>query len=84
VLLPSRPPTFGGRLGIPARSDPHRGVEPGQRVTQAELATKLGVSTMPVGEALLRLIAEGLVEAATARSFRVTYTTHRTSMGSPE
>jgi DNA-binding GntR family transcriptional regulator len=48
---------------------------PGRRVTQDELAKMLGVSTMPVREALLRLVAEGLISAAANRSFSVVSTT---------
>ena len=47
----------------------------GRRVTQDELAKMLGVSTMPVREALLRLVAEGLISAAANRSFTVVSTT---------
>ncbi|QEC46526.1 GntR family transcriptional regulator [Baekduia soli] len=46
-----------------------------QRMTQDELATLLGVSTMPVREALLRLAAEGFVEVSPSRSFSVVPTT---------
>ena len=48
---------------------------PGRRITQDELAKMLGVSTMPVREALLRLVAEGLISAAANRSFSVVSTT---------
>ena len=44
---------------------------PGSRVTQDELSALLGVSTMPVREALLRLAADGLIETFPNRSFRV-------------
>jgi DNA-binding GntR family transcriptional regulator len=48
---------------------------PGARTTQDELARLLGVSTMPVREALLRLAAEGFVEASPSRSFTIVRTT---------
>jgi DNA-binding GntR family transcriptional regulator len=47
----------------------------GQRVTQEELAEMLGVSTMPIREALLKLVANGLVEVFPNRSFRIVTTT---------
>src|SRR5207244_1357424 len=48
---------------------------PGSRSSQDELARLLGVSTMPVREALLRLAAEGFVEASPNRSFTIVRTT---------
>ncbi len=48
---------------------------PGSRPTQGELATLLGVSTMPIREALLRLAAEGFVELESNRAFTVARTT---------
>jgi DNA-binding GntR family transcriptional regulator len=52
-----------------------RELSPGLRVTQVELAEMLGVSTMPIREALLRLGAEGLIIASASRSFEVATTT---------
>ena len=49
--------------------------ESGQKLTQEELALMLGVSTMPIREALLKLSAVGLVEASPNRSFHVITTT---------
>ena len=54
-----------------------RQLEPGLRVTQVELADMLGVSTMPIREALLRLVAEGLIVTAANRSFEVATTTEQ-------
>lgn len=45
------------------------------KMTQDELARLLGVSTMPVREALLRLAAEGFVDVSPSRSFSVVPTT---------
>jgi DNA-binding GntR family transcriptional regulator len=50
-------------------------LESGRKVTQEELAGMLGVSTMPIREALLKLSAVGLVDAAPNRSFHVVTTT---------
>lgn len=49
--------------------------KPGQHVTHEELASQLGVSTMPVREALLRLTHEGFIVARPNRHFEVTSTT---------
>ncbi|HEY7174354.1 MAG TPA: GntR family transcriptional regulator, partial [Micromonosporaceae bacterium] len=47
----------------------------GDQVTQEKLAEDLGVSTMPVREALLRLSHEGFVQGGRGRSFRIAPTT---------
>jgi DNA-binding GntR family transcriptional regulator len=52
-----------------------RELGPGRRITQADLASMLGVSTMPVREALLRLVSEGFVDTVSNRSFTVAATT---------
>ena len=44
---------------------------PGVQITQDEIASRLGVSTMPVREALIRLNHEGLIDARRGRSYRV-------------
>ena len=46
-------------------------IRPGERVTQYQLSSMLGVSTMPVREGLLRLAVEGIIEALPNRSFTV-------------
>ena len=50
-------------------------LRPGQSVRHEEMSARLGVSTMPVREALLRLSHEGFIEAPQNRSFRVVATT---------
>ncbi|WP_221586011.1 GntR family transcriptional regulator [Microbacterium sp. G2-8] len=45
---------------------------PGQRIRDAELAETLGVSRMPVREALQRLERQGLIEMVASRFTRVT------------
>ena len=50
-------------------------LSPGQRIRQADLAEMMGVSTMPVREALLRLVSEGMVITDSNRSFTVATTT---------
>ena len=54
-----------------------RQLAPGTRVTQVQLADMLGVSTMPIREALLRLGAEGLITATASRSFEIATVTGR-------
>src|ERR1700720_3231260 len=54
-----------------------RQLAPGTRVTQAQLAEMLGVSTMPIREALLRLGAEGLINSSASRSFEIATVTDR-------
>ncbi|TCP43422.1 DNA-binding GntR family transcriptional regulator [Tamaricihabitans halophyticus] len=50
-------------------------IAPGEQVRHEQLAEELGVSTMPVREALLRLSHEGLIETRRGRSYRVATTT---------
>jgi DNA-binding GntR family transcriptional regulator len=52
-------------------------LKPGQVVTHEEMSGRLGVSTMPVREALLRLSHEGFIDARQSRSFRVVPTSKR-------
>jgi DNA-binding GntR family transcriptional regulator len=52
-----------------------RQLQPGQRIRQSDLADMMGVSTMPVREALLRLVTEGMVLADSNKSFTVAMTT---------
>jgi DNA-binding GntR family transcriptional regulator len=52
-------------------------LKPGQVVTHEEMSNRLGVSTMPVREALLRLSHEGFIDARQSRSFRVVPTSRR-------
>lgn len=47
-------------------------LSPGQRVRDGELAEQLGVSRMPVREALQRLERQGLIEMVASRYTRVT------------
>lgn len=44
---------------------------PGARLSQLELADRLGISRTPVREALRRLAGEGLIDALPQRGFRV-------------
>lgn len=46
-------------------------LEPARKYTQGELSDTIGVSTMPVREALLRLSHEGLVKSSPSRSYEV-------------
>jgi DNA-binding GntR family transcriptional regulator len=63
-----RPPTKGEHVANILRRMILVGeLPPGERLTQDDLAERLGVSTMPIREALLRLVPEGLVEVTSGR-----------------
>jgi DNA-binding GntR family transcriptional regulator len=63
-----RPPTKGEQVANILRRMILVGeLPPGERLTQDILADRLGVSTMPIREALLRLVPEGLVEVTSGR-----------------
>src|ERR1700743_42532 len=49
-----------------------RSLPPGQRITQKELAERLGVSRQPVSHALHRLHQQGLLAESGRRGFEVT------------
>ena len=57
-----------------------RQLQPGQRIRQSDLAEMMGVSTMPVREALLRLVSEGMVLADSNKSFTIAMTTTPTGI----
>ena len=46
-------------------------LEPGEQIRDVDLAESLGLSRMPVREALLRLVGEGLIEVSANRWTRV-------------
>jgi DNA-binding GntR family transcriptional regulator len=46
-------------------------LKPGQKISSREMAERLGTSLTPVREALLHLVAEGVLESHTGRSVRV-------------
>ncbi|HEY4460838.1 MAG TPA: GntR family transcriptional regulator [Pseudonocardiaceae bacterium] len=54
------------------------GLAPGERVTERELAVRLGVSPTPVREALRRLEQERLIERVTARHLRIAQRSEQT------
>jgi DNA-binding GntR family transcriptional regulator len=66
-----------GRLRLAIRNQE---LKPGDRLREAELAARLGVSRTPVREALRRLEADGLTHIAAPRGFVVTELTYRRVM----
>jgi DNA-binding GntR family transcriptional regulator len=69
----STPETLAERAALALRELVHDGVLlPGQPIRQAAIAQKLGISRVPVREALKNLQADGLVEAAPTGGFVVT------------
>jgi DNA-binding GntR family transcriptional regulator len=73
----SLPDFVYSRLRAAIRSQELR---PGDRLREADLAERLGVSRTPVREALKRLEADGLTQLAPPRGFVVTELTHRRVM----
>src|SRR5260370_15580930 len=73
----SLPDFVYGRLRSEIR---HQELKPGDRLREADLAERLGVSRTPVREALKRLEADGLAQVAPPRGFVVTELTHRRVM----
>jgi len=77
ITQPAKPPLIGHQTLQQAVTEALRGMicdavfQPGERLQQGELAARLGVSTMPVREALRQLDVEGLVEFHTRRGARV-------------
>jgi DNA-binding GntR family transcriptional regulator len=50
----------------------HCELEPGERITEAQLASETGIGKTPVREALTRLIQEGLVRSMPGHGYEVT------------
>jgi DNA-binding GntR family transcriptional regulator len=73
----SLPEFVYGRLRSAIRS---REIQAGDRLREADLAERLGVSRTPVREALRRLESDGLVQLAPPRGFVVTQLTYRRVM----
>jgi DNA-binding GntR family transcriptional regulator len=73
----SLPDFVYGQLRLAIRSQE---LKPGDRLREADLAERLGVSRTPVREALKRLEADGLTQVAPPRGFVVTELTHRRVM----
>lgn len=51
----------------------HLGLEPGSKLSEADLSDQLGVSRTPIREALLELAKTGIVEILPQRGSRVSY-----------
>jgi DNA-binding GntR family transcriptional regulator len=64
--------TLAGHAEVHLREMIHAGeIGPGERVRPEEVARRLGISVIPVREALRTLASRGLVEATARRGFRV-------------
>jgi DNA-binding GntR family transcriptional regulator len=50
----------------------HCELEPGERITEAQLVSKIGIGKTPVREALTRLVQEGLVRSMPGHGYEVT------------
>jgi DNA-binding GntR family transcriptional regulator len=77
-------PTLADQAYRALREDIIEGrLQPGERITERQLAERLGVSPTPVREALGRLEHEQLIERSGMRRIQVAEPSHRLSQGRP-